>query len=740
MAQQSRLQILIDAKNRTSGELKRVNQDLATLSRQGGMASAALGKVGTALAAAFTVAAVSQIGQAAFELGRLGAEATRLEIAFGGMAASVGQSSHSMLQSLRAASRGMISDSDLVLAANKALMMGVARDTEELTKLLEIAAARGAAMGLSTGQAFDDIVTGLARGSIEILDNLGLVISSQEAYERYADSIGKTVDQLSKSQRTQALVNAVLEQSAGIVGPADNPYERAAVSIDNLRGAVGQFINTATGFPKLLDDIANAADNVTESIQRGIQTEAHNRMWRLGEDLSNLVAEYERQAERMRQAGIGGDVEQLKQASNHMEMLRASIMAVGREYNQAAAITGAPLVDLGLLTQGIMAFEDMERNIADAGNAADTTRGQLREMGLEARLAAQEFDTAMARSRSNLAALQSIAVGMVGHLGAAGTSDWINEQNALLRIYQDYWRNVEEYSDDYVDNVLTPSFLAGLREQSAELNKAEKSTARMAAQVPQISKEFQSLQQAVQGALSGALDPGVGVDPDKLLEEMFGFTPDRINENARRLADIAAHGLKGQDWLGAFASEVPSIWQAIRMASDPQQEAAFLLRDFQAGLRPDLLDKGAAKDLARRLLLGEANMAELAREISEELAREMGVSQFKALDAASRAFGMGGMAGPGTDSMEAFTAGAENAIQSEAMGSRVMEAFTKSMAASYSRLETAGQDAARAYGQAFGDYFSEHVPQRLINVLATLITPEVMAQLHQHGTLTGAES
>src|SRR5690606_20748389 len=147
------------------------------------------------------------------------------------------------------------------------------------------------------------------------------------------------------------------------------------------------------------------------------------------------------------------------------------------------------------------------------------------------------------------------------------------------------WRDVEGHSQDFIDNVLTPAYLSTLRSQAAELDKAEKSTGRMARTVPKISEEFRNLQSTVQAALSGALDPGVGVNPDKILEELFGFREDAINENARRLADIAANGLKDQDWLGEFAKEAPDIWQAIRMASNPQEEAAFLLRDFQDGLR-----------------------------------------------------------------------------------------------------------------------------------------------------------
>src|SRR5690606_35375779 len=133
---------------------------------------------------------------------------------------------------------------------------------------------------------------------------------------------------------------------------------------------------------------------------------------------------------------------------------------------------------------------------------------------------------------------------------------------------------------------------------------------------------------------------GVGVDPDKILGD-FGFREDEINENARRLADIAANGLKDQDWLGKFQEAVPNIWEAIRMSGNPQEEAAFILKEFQDGLRPELIDKDRAKELVKRMILGEQNLAELAQEIAQEIAEEMGLPVQEALAKAQDALGVG---------------------------------------------------------------------------------------------------
>lgn len=77
-------------------------------------------------------------------------------------------------------------------------------------------------------EALDDIVTGLGRGSAQILDNLGIVVNQTEAQEKYAQSVGKTVEQLSEVEKKQALVNAVVAQGRAELEATGNIAETFA--------------------------------------------------------------------------------------------------------------------------------------------------------------------------------------------------------------------------------------------------------------------------------------------------------------------------------------------------------------------------------------------------------------------------------------------------------------------------------------------------------------------------------
>jgi len=186
------------------------------------------------LAGAISIRAVAQT---AAELGKLGAETARLRQSFESLA---GSQADEMLLSLQEASRGTIDDMNLMLSANRAMMLGVTSNTEEMVRLLEVAMVRGRAMGLSTQQAFNDLVTGIGRASPMILDNLGIITGGQKTFDDYAASIGKAADELTDIEKRQALLNKVLSETTGQALPdAMENIERYGAQLQRLKAAFG---------------------------------------------------------------------------------------------------------------------------------------------------------------------------------------------------------------------------------------------------------------------------------------------------------------------------------------------------------------------------------------------------------------------------------------------------------------------------------------------------------------------
>lgn len=162
----------------------------------------------------------SKVGEAlqqVIEYSKEGAQVQRVESGFANLAASMGQDAQSIINSIKQASLGMVSEYDIALSSSKALMLGVGKSGDDLAKLMEVAAVRGRAMGISTTQAFNDIVTGIGRLSPMILDNLGIVTNAEATYSAYAESIGKTSKQLTDFEKKQALLNRVIGETEGLL-------------------------------------------------------------------------------------------------------------------------------------------------------------------------------------------------------------------------------------------------------------------------------------------------------------------------------------------------------------------------------------------------------------------------------------------------------------------------------------------------------------------------------------------
>ena len=225
--------------------------------------------IGKAMGLAATAMVVQRVAAFGMEAAKLATQNAAVETSFRDLAAGVGQSSDEILDSLRATSDGTITDYDLMLSANRAMLLGVADTAEEMSSLLDIARRRGQAMGLTTQQAFNDIVTGLGRGSALILDNLGIVIDLEEAYESYAAQMGKTANQLTDVEKKQAMVNRVMRETmntgAEIVA---SPFERMDTALSNLKVSMGELFSPAvTAAAEALVQVFDAAKNTIEAGQ-----------------------------------------------------------------------------------------------------------------------------------------------------------------------------------------------------------------------------------------------------------------------------------------------------------------------------------------------------------------------------------------------------------------------------------------------------------------------------------------
>jgi len=112
---------------------------------------------------------------------------------------------------LGAATNGTMSKFDLFQQANNAMILGVSKNSDEMARMFDVAQRLGAALGKDTKHSVESLITGIGRQSRLMLDNIGIIVKSDEAYQAYAAELGISADKLSDAEKKQAFLNATME-------------------------------------------------------------------------------------------------------------------------------------------------------------------------------------------------------------------------------------------------------------------------------------------------------------------------------------------------------------------------------------------------------------------------------------------------------------------------------------------------------------------------------------------------
>lgn len=414
------IEIIIAAKNQTSTGIKDADKALTGIKSSIDGISSALGNVALSMGLAFgTSAMVNFVGDA------LQAAEAADRIA-GGFETLAGIKADAMFGALRDAANGAIADADLMLAANRAMMLNVTNDADTMVKLLEVAASRGRAMGLSTAQAFDNIVTGIGRMSPLILDNLGILTGGEQAFSDYAKSIGKTADQLTDLEKREMLIKKVLQGWTEDTEVATTATEAWTVAWQNFLAAAGREIATGQipGTQKTAAQTVQSYADYNNEIAEG----------------NALVDQYSASLEKMGESG------QVTQAQ--MEYLR-------NELSYLRSITGnIPLDELKTKLDALMydqsgAGWDLGRMLFRGGNLGTQLAMQGAATGgagwaeayaqqvAQAQDAAVEFQKALAQIESQMTPERySELSSRIMNLSEAYARGYISEAQFLERLRQ----------------------------------------------------------------------------------------------------------------------------------------------------------------------------------------------------------------------------------------------------------------------------------------------------------------
>lgn len=187
------------------------------------------------------------------------------------------------LEGLQKASYGLVDSVTLLTQANTAMTLGLPGD--ELESTIEQVTRLARAQGVEATHAIESFITGTARQSKMMLDNLGILVSVEQANEAYATSIGKTVKQLTDQERRTAFTTAAMqalkeksEQVNEINLNAADQFKRLEISAQDA------FLQFTKGI----------AESSALAHEMGLLNEATGEVdWQqLGKDVGNVAASF----------------------------------------------------------------------------------------------------------------------------------------------------------------------------------------------------------------------------------------------------------------------------------------------------------------------------------------------------------------------------------------------------------------------------------------------------------------
>jgi|TARA_R100000081_G_C4813311_1_gene172848 hypothetical protein len=210
------------------------------------------------------------------QLGRFAVQASKVESmgrAFNTLIGST-EGSRASLEKLKNATNDTMSEFDLFQQANNAMVLGVSKNSDEMAEMFDIAQRLGRALGRDTASSVESLVTGIGRQSRLMLDNIGIIVKADEAYESYAKQLGINVEQLTDAEKKQAFLQATMESARAKVKTlgaetltTQDVYDKLSSASSDLASATGNVLAPLmTTMASVFTSLAKSATSYFNSI------------------------------------------------------------------------------------------------------------------------------------------------------------------------------------------------------------------------------------------------------------------------------------------------------------------------------------------------------------------------------------------------------------------------------------------------------------------------------------------
>jgi len=280
------LQIVISALNKASGEINKVKGEIKGVGDTGkvaeggvkGFGASLSSVIGTAGMVAAGVAAVSMALKEVYETAKEGAQLEYAQTKFDNLAESIGIVSDALLTDLKEATKGMVSDADLVAGAANFMALGLADTHEEVVRLTTVAGALGMNM--------NQLVLTLTNKTTMRFDQLGVAVEGFDEKVKALEASGLSAQEafteafLQQAEEQIQRVGNISETSAGKIMQMESAFKNLgdaiklsmADTMDVFAPAMATLANNITNNVKIGDEFTNVINGLRNAQKSGLIT------------------------------------------------------------------------------------------------------------------------------------------------------------------------------------------------------------------------------------------------------------------------------------------------------------------------------------------------------------------------------------------------------------------------------------------------------------------------------------
>lgn len=251
-----RLDIAIRAVNQASKAIREVNKDLGDMDAAGNKSKSGLQKFGEGAKSvvsfgAQAVTAIVGVGVAMdqiFEIGKRGAQLEYTSQKFDKLSQSIGTTSDVLMKDLKAATRGMVSDAELMGSATDFMALGLVKNHDEAVRLTRAAGALNMNM--------NQLVLTLTNMTTMRFDALGVSVDGFKEKVKALEAQGLSAEEAFRTAFLEQ-AEAQIEKVGDAADSAIAPFQRMDVATKNIADAFSKWLapglaQAAEGFENLL--------------------------------------------------------------------------------------------------------------------------------------------------------------------------------------------------------------------------------------------------------------------------------------------------------------------------------------------------------------------------------------------------------------------------------------------------------------------------------------------------------